>query len=122
VAVIWLLHPWLGMLALASAVLLFSLALANELAMRGPLGEAGELWVEAQRRSETALRNGEVVQAMGMLPPLRGAGRRTTSARSPNMSGRATGAARSPARRNPCGCSFRSRPWASAPIWCCKGS
>ena len=70
VAVIWLLHPWLGMLALASAVLLLGLALANELAMRGPLGEAGELWVEAQRRSETALRNGEVVQAMGMLPAL----------------------------------------------------
>jgi PrtD family type I secretion system ABC transporter len=70
VAVIWLLHPWLGTLALASAVLLLGLALANELVMRGPLGEAGELWVEAQRRSETALRNGEVVQAMGMLPTL----------------------------------------------------
>jgi PrtD family type I secretion system ABC transporter len=70
VAVIWLLHPWLGMLALLSAALLFALALANELLTRAPLAGAGQAWLTAQRRYETALRNAEVVQAMGMLPAL----------------------------------------------------
>jgi PrtD family type I secretion system ABC transporter len=70
VAVIWLLHPWLGMLALVSAALLFALALANELLTRAPLAGASQAWLTAQRRYETALRNAEVVQAMGMLPAL----------------------------------------------------
>lgn len=70
VAVIWLLHPWLGMLALLSAALLFALALANELLTRAPLAGASQAWLTAQRRYETALRNAEVVQAMGMLPAL----------------------------------------------------
>jgi ATP-binding cassette subfamily C protein/ATP-binding cassette subfamily C exporter for protease/lipase/ATP-binding cassette subfamily C protein EexD len=70
IAVIWLLHPWLGALALASSVLLFALALGNELVMREPLKLAGERWMAAQWRGETAVRNAEVVQAMGMLPAL----------------------------------------------------
>ena len=70
VAVIWLLHPWLGALALVSAALLFGLALANELMTRAPLVGAGEAWLAGQRGYETALRNAEVVQAMGMLPAL----------------------------------------------------
>jgi len=72
VAVIWLLHPWLGVLALLSAALLFALALANELLTRAPLAAAGQAWLAAQRRYEGALRNAEVVQAMGMLPALLG--------------------------------------------------
>ena len=68
VAVIWLLHPWLGMLAVISAVVLFSLALTNELVTRAPLADASRAGLAAQRGYETALRNAEVVQAMGMLP------------------------------------------------------
>ena len=70
IVVIWLLHPWLGVLALLGAVLLFALALGSEIVMRAPLGEANERWLAAQRRGETALRNAEVVHAMGMLPAL----------------------------------------------------
>ena len=70
ILVIWLLHPWLGVLALLGAVLLFALALGSEIVMRAPLGEANERWLAAQRRGETALRNAEVVHAMGMLPAL----------------------------------------------------
>lgn len=70
IAVIWLLHPWLGMLALLGAVLLFALALGSEMVMRAPLGAANERWMAAQRRGETTLRNAEVVHAMGMLPAL----------------------------------------------------
>ncbi|MGH6905489.1 MAG: type I secretion system permease/ATPase [Geminicoccaceae bacterium] len=70
IAVIWLLHPWLGTLALVSSLLLLALALGNELMMRTPLQQAGERWMIAQRRGETAVRNAEVVHAMGMLPAL----------------------------------------------------
>jgi len=72
VAVIWLMHPWLGILALASAVVLFLLALANDLLTRRPLTEANGLTVGAQARAEAAVRNADVVQAMGMMPGLLG--------------------------------------------------
>jgi PrtD family type I secretion system ABC transporter len=70
IAVIWLLHPWLGMLALAAAVLLFAVAVANELTTRAPLREANRRSVEAQGGVEAALRNADVVHAMGLLPAL----------------------------------------------------
>ena len=70
IVVIWLLHPWLGALALVSSAFLLGVAIANELTMRAPLKQAGERWLHAQRRGETAVRNAEVVQAMGMLPAL----------------------------------------------------
>ncbi|NNG02987.1 MAG: type I secretion system permease/ATPase [Inquilinus sp.] len=70
IAVIWLMHPWLGMLAAAAAVFLFTLALINELATRGPLKRASEAQVEAQNEVVSALRNAELLQALGMLPAL----------------------------------------------------
>ena len=72
VAAIWLLHPWLGMLALGAAFVLFSLALVNELATRAPLREANEHQMAAQNRAAAATRHAEVVHAMGMLPDLLG--------------------------------------------------
>ena len=59
IAVIWLMHPWLGMLAAAAALFLFTLALINELATRGPLKRASEAGVEAQNEMVAALRNAE---------------------------------------------------------------
>ena len=70
VAVIWLLHPWLGVVALAGAVVLFSLALINELSTRALLTEANQLLVPAMNQTEAATRNADVVQAMGMMPGL----------------------------------------------------
>ncbi len=70
VAVIWLMHPWLGMLAAASAVALFVLALVNELLTRKPQGEASREQSGAYRFAEASLRNAEAVQAMGMMPGL----------------------------------------------------
>ena len=70
IAVLWLLHPWLGVLAFLGAALLFALALASEIAMRAPLRAANERWMAAQQTGETTLRNAEVVHAMGMLPAL----------------------------------------------------
>lgn len=72
VAVIWYMHPWLGMLALTSAILLFVLALVNELGTRAPQREAQQEQGRANQFADSSLRNAEVVQAMGMLPSLLG--------------------------------------------------
>ena len=70
VAVIWLLHPWLGLLALGAALLLFALALMNEVATRAPLREANEQQLSAQAHAAGASRHADVVHAMGMLPQM----------------------------------------------------
>ncbi|MCB9947419.1 MAG: type I secretion system permease/ATPase [Rhodospirillaceae bacterium] len=70
VAVIWLIHTWLGVLAAIAAVILFLMALANELVTRALLKDAGQKQVRALRQVTTVVDNAEVVQAMGMLPGL----------------------------------------------------
>jgi ATP-binding cassette subfamily C protein/ATP-binding cassette subfamily C exporter for protease/lipase/ATP-binding cassette subfamily C protein EexD len=70
IAVIWMMHPWLGVLALLSAIALFVIALVNELLTRKPQKASNEDQSRAYQFAETAMRNAEVVQAMGMLPGL----------------------------------------------------
>lgn len=70
IVVIWLLHPMLGLVALASATTLFIVALVNELASRKDLGTAGRLSIETTQFAESVVRNAEVVQALGMIPGL----------------------------------------------------
>jgi ATP-binding cassette, subfamily C, type I secretion system permease/ATPase len=70
IGVNWLLHPWLGMLSAAGAVLLFLLAIVSEIATRRPLREAGEAARSAQTQAEMSVRNAEAIEAMGMLPAL----------------------------------------------------
>lgn len=67
---IFLMHPWLGWLALGGGIVLFALALLNEYLTRKPLTEAQSAQSRAYVRAEAAIRNAEVVQAMGMLKPL----------------------------------------------------
>lgn len=66
--VIFLLHPLLGFVALGGAVVLFALAVGNELISRRPLKEANTVAIKAARRTEAAVRNAPVVGAMGLLP------------------------------------------------------
>ena len=70
IAVIWLLHPALGALAIAGAVLLFGVAVANDLVTRQRLKKS----CAAMRRNESGARhfldNAETVRALGMLGPL----------------------------------------------------
>lgn len=70
VVIIWLIHPYLGMLAAATAVLLFLLSLVNEAATRRLLRSAGEVNSLAMRDADATVRNAEVVSSMGMLPAL----------------------------------------------------
>jgi PrtD family type I secretion system ABC transporter len=60
------LHPVFGLIGLCSAMLLFTLALINEFATKRPLREANVGQSRTQQRAEAALRNAEVIRAMGM--------------------------------------------------------
>lgn len=72
IALIYLLHPLLGHLALAGALTLFAIAVSNELITRGPLKESAQQTSQANHFAETGTRNRDAVQAMGMLPGLAG--------------------------------------------------
>ncbi|MBK5910157.1 hypothetical protein CCR85_01445 [Rhodothalassium salexigens] len=70
-AVIFLLHPVLGLLALSGGVLLFVLALVSEWLTRKPLTEAGSMGQRAQWYAEDCANNAEVVAALGMTDGVR---------------------------------------------------
>jgi ATP-binding cassette, subfamily C, type I secretion system permease/ATPase len=70
VALIWILHPMLGMVALAAAVVLFLLSIANELATRKTTETANKKQIEASLLADATIRNAEIVQAMHMLPAM----------------------------------------------------
>jgi PrtD family type I secretion system ABC transporter len=67
---IFMLHPWLGVLATFGAVILFGLAYLNELATRTSLREANRAQVEAFSQAEKTVQQAELVQAMGLGPNL----------------------------------------------------
>jgi ATP-binding cassette, subfamily C, bacterial exporter for protease/lipase len=68
--VLYIIDPFVGALTTAGAVLLLFLALAQERATRPAVKEANEASLKSYAFTEAALRNAEVVRAMGMLPPL----------------------------------------------------
>jgi PrtD family type I secretion system ABC transporter len=61
------LHPLLGAVGLVGGFLLFGLALVNDVVVRRPLSRAGVAASRASHGSGAALRNAEVIRAMGML-------------------------------------------------------
>ena len=70
IGLVYLLHPWLGHVALVGGVLLFLLALWNERDTREPIGEAGKQMAASTQFAEVSARNAEAIRAMGMLPGL----------------------------------------------------
>jgi PrtD family type I secretion system ABC transporter len=71
IAVVFALHPLLGIIAIGGAVGLFLLALVNEVATRTPLGFANVQSVRFNVLAENALRNAEILTAMGMFRDFR---------------------------------------------------
>jgi PrtD family type I secretion system ABC transporter len=67
VAALFLVHPVLGMIGVAGAAVLLSLALLNEAVTRAPATRANVAWSKGNHRLETVLRNAEVTTAMGMF-------------------------------------------------------
>lgn len=70
-AVIFLVHWWLGVVAGIGALALLALAIANEVATRRQLRLAGEEAIAGNFLAVTALRNVEAVEAMGMRLAMR---------------------------------------------------
>lgn len=71
IAIMFIFHPLMGWVAIAAAVILFALAVANERITREDLKDAGKLNLENTEQTQRNLRNTEAIEAMGMLPKLR---------------------------------------------------
>ena len=62
----FVIHPYVGLVALGGAVVIFSLALANELMTRSSLTEAGKVAIDASNYATASLHNIEAIHALGM--------------------------------------------------------
>ena len=71
VAGCFIMHPWFGYVAASGAILIFALALANELMTRNQLKDASRSSVVAHSYASATFRNADVLYAMGMLKGLR---------------------------------------------------
>jgi PrtD family type I secretion system ABC transporter len=67
IVVIFLLHPFLGLLALIFGVTLLALGALSERVVRKPLSEAGEASNRNYAFTEASVRNSHVIEAMGMM-------------------------------------------------------
>ncbi|MDB5601911.1 MAG: prtD [Xanthobacteraceae bacterium] len=76
IALIFMLHPLLGVVALAGAAVLLLTTLVNERATRRLSQRASNDTMAAAAFADSALRNAEVIEAMGMRPAIGGRWRR----------------------------------------------
>jgi PrtD family type I secretion system ABC transporter len=65
--VIWLLHPMMGMVAIAGACVLLVLGILNDVTTRKPLNDANNASTKAYGAALMNVRNAEVIQGMGMM-------------------------------------------------------
>jgi PrtD family type I secretion system ABC transporter len=65
--ILTLMNPWLGLLGLVGAALLFALAVINEQVSRAPLKHEVRAAIGDREAVDQALKNAEALQAMGML-------------------------------------------------------
>ncbi|MFO1210402.1 MAG: type I secretion system permease/ATPase [Amaricoccus sp.] len=75
--VLFLLHPLYGMVGLAGAALLLVTGVTTELAVRRPTARTQQANSSIQAETAAAIRNAEVIVAMGMLPAVARRWRRT---------------------------------------------
>ena len=66
IAVIFMLHPVIGVMTIAGAVMLFGLAVANEIATRRKHAEASDTTDDTLDHAHSIARNADVIEAMGM--------------------------------------------------------
>lgn len=69
-AILYVMHPLLGVVATVGGVILFALALANEFTTRKALQQASGASASTFNAADAAVRNADVVAAMGMMPAL----------------------------------------------------
>ncbi len=78
--VIFMIHPWLGLVAVVFSVLLVALTVATEVATNGPLTQAAEAGQRHYTLTQASQRNAEVILSMGMLDGLLARWRRDRNA------------------------------------------
>lgn len=71
VAACFLLHPWFGFIALGGSVVTLGLTVLNELVTKNELNSATSANARASQSANAVFRNTEVLQAMGMVQPLK---------------------------------------------------
>lgn len=71
IIVIFFIHPYIGFITIAGAVIIVSLAFFNAVATNRTLGEATEFSIKGMGQAEIANRNAEAVEAMGMINNVR---------------------------------------------------
>lgn len=64
--IIWIMHPWLGMLAVSAALVIAVIGITNEFVTRAAHQEASSGQVASMETLDSALKNAEVIEAMGM--------------------------------------------------------
>jgi PrtD family type I secretion system ABC transporter len=69
----FLLHPWIGVVALFGALAIIAVAMVNERATKGPLVAASFKSLQALDRLTCSLRNAEAIRALGMGSAVRSA-------------------------------------------------
>lgn len=67
IGILFVIDPAVGLITLVGALVLFGLAMLQDRMSRPPLQEANEAAIKGYAFTDAALRNGEVVRAMGML-------------------------------------------------------
>ncbi|GJE43439.1 type I secretion system permease/ATPase [Methylobacterium soli] len=67
----FILHPWFGWMAIAGGLMIFALTILNEVVTKRELAAASQASNAAGQYAQATFRNGEVLQAMGMLGALR---------------------------------------------------
>jgi ATP-binding cassette subfamily C protein RsaD len=66
IIVSWILHPYFGVLAIISCIIIFGLAVMNDRATKEPIQMATMASIAAQNDANSTIRNAEVMKAMGM--------------------------------------------------------
>src|SRR5579859_6430989 len=67
---VFLIHPLLGVVSTVGGLMLFILAVLQELATRKTLSDASLAGLNANRTLDNSLRNAEAIAAMGMMPAM----------------------------------------------------
>lgn len=67
IAVIFMIHPYLGYLTVFGGIIVVGTAMFNAIATNKKLGEATENSIRSMTQADIATRNAEVVEAMGMM-------------------------------------------------------
>lgn len=70
-AIMFMFHPVLGLIALCGGMALFGLAIINEIVTKNPLEAANKNAVIAASAIDSSMRNAEVLEAMGMFGKFR---------------------------------------------------